>query len=250
MTAFLTWPMIVGAKPSSVGSRSACGVTTTRVVCVEHRANPVVIGPPQRDQIHRPLEELACSASRCGSSASSNGRNVSATALEVAINGARPGPHPVDSDKDSRAPRHRFHPLDHRCPSGRVGAKRERLMFPNWGCSPGRPSDLPLAFVADHLEDAVIGPRPILRQRPGEPIVHAAGVLGVTRAQDLTIQVGGLQTRPGLVECRASVGRPVGKFGRAARIPFARSAKNCSAAGAGPSGRGCTPTAPQPSPRL
>ena len=86
ITAFLTWPMMAGAKRSSVGSRSACGVTTTP-------GSPSSTGPTLSWSDGRSvisssglLDELASSASRCGSRVSSNCRKASATTREVFIN--------------------------------------------------------------------------------------------------------------------------------------------------------------------
>ena len=77
----------------------------------------------------------------------------------------------------------------------------------------GAPADLPPALVADHVQLPVVGPGAVLRQMPGVAVGDAAGVLGVLRAQDLRVQMGGLQPRPRLVERGPRVGGPVAELG-------------------------------------
>src|SRR6202008_2538803 len=77
----------------------------------------------------------------------------------------------------------------------------------------GGPPNLPASLVAGHLQLAVIAPGPVLGQMPGEAIADRAGVLGVLGAEDLRIQVGGLQPGPRRVERFASFIRAVAELG-------------------------------------
>jgi hypothetical protein len=80
-----------------------------------------------------------------------------------------------------------------RRPPRRVGAQREGLVFAEPWMQPRRaPPNFPLAFVADHVQLPVVGPRPVLRQMPGVAIGDASGVLGVLRAEDLRVEPLGL----------------------------------------------------------
>ncbi|VBA55900.1 hypothetical protein LAUMK41_01898 [Mycobacterium attenuatum] len=90
ITAFFTSVMTIGAKWSSVGSRSACGVTTTpgswpiaaktRLLSSARSVTPRSSGW---------VDELACSASSCGSlSVSLNGCSAPTTAWAVPMRSA------------------------------------------------------------------------------------------------------------------------------------------------------------------
>ena len=88
-----------------------------------------------------------------------------------------------------------------RGPRRRVGPQRECLMLTQVGVqSRCAPTDFPAPLVADHVELSVVGPGSLLGQVPGVAVVHAAGVLGVLRAEDHRVQSRGLQSVPGLVE--------------------------------------------------
>ncbi len=102
----------------------------------------------------------------------------------------------------------------HRGTPRRVGPQRERLMLAEaWMQVGGAPPDLPMAFVASHFQLAVVGPGPVLRQMPGVAIAHRADVLGVLRAENLGVQVAGLQPGPRRVERFARVAGVVAELG-------------------------------------
>ena len=98
-----------------------------------------------------------------------------------------------------------------------ICAKLDGLVLAELGVQrAGAPADPPPALVADHVQHAVVGPVALLGQFPGEPVVHAAGVLGVARAEDLNVEMAGLQAGPGLVERGVRVGGPIAELcGRA-----------------------------------
>jgi hypothetical protein len=80
--------MMSGANESSVGSNSACGVTTTPGSAP---IAPATLSWSDWRNVIRSsgvFDELACSASRCGSNELSNGRSASTTALDVDISAA------------------------------------------------------------------------------------------------------------------------------------------------------------------
>ena len=102
----------------------------------------------------------------------------------------------------------------HRGAPRRIGPQRERLMLTQPGMQPGGgPADLPVPFVARHLQLAVVAPGPVLGQMPGEAVADRAGVLGVFRAEHLRVQVGGLQPGPGRVERFAGLVGVVAELG-------------------------------------
>ena len=96
----------------------------------------------------------------------------------------------------------------------RVGPQRERLMLTKpWMQVGAIPADLPMAFVARHFQFAVVGPCPVLRQMPGVAEADRADVLGVLRAENLGVQVSGLQPGPRRVECFACIAGIVAELG-------------------------------------
>ena len=95
-----------------------------------------------------------------------------------------------------------------------VGPQFEALVLPQPGMqSTGDPANPPCALIADQVQHTVIGPGAFLGKLPGEAIIHAAGVLGIARTQDLGIQMGGLQARPGFVQGGMRLGRQVAELG-------------------------------------
>ena len=95
-----------------------------------------------------------------------------------------------------------------------IGAQREGLVLtqPRMQVG-GGPADLPVPLVARHLQLAVVAPFPVLGQVPGEAVVDRAGVLGVFRAEDLRVQVGGLQPGPRRIERFPGLGGVVADLG-------------------------------------
>ncbi len=205
MTDFFTSSMIAGAKWSSVGSSSACGVMTTP------GRLPIAGATLSRSACRSVIrssgvaEELACSArtlridggvertQRVGDGhrgrhqATGGGpRGLAVQRVVVQVAGHQ---HVAAAAFVDRGPRRR------------VGPQRECLMLAQVGVqSRCAPTDFPAPLVADHVELSVVGPGPLLGQMPGVAVVHAAGVLGVLRAEDHRVQSGGLQSGPGLVE--------------------------------------------------
>ena len=187
-------------------------------------------------------EALACSARRCGSRVSSNGRSASTTARAVGIRSAA-GRFRVETvvvtDCPAPARRCRRSSLTEARLGGSARSAR-RLMLAEFGVQARcGPTDFPVALVADHVQLTVVGPGPVLRQMPGVAVVDRSGVLGElpTRAP----------AHPGVVACRpaqaalsavrASSGRSV-SCAAPVVSPVASLAKNCSAAGVGTVGRG------------
>ena len=206
---------MAGANDSSVGSSSACGVTTTpgsapiaaatrswsdlrsviRLSGSFGRAGLLgeplrvqrVVERPQRVD-HGPRGRHQCAARRL---------RVQRVVVQIA------GHQHVGAAA-----------LVDRGPPRRVGAQRQGLVLAEARVQPRcAPPDFPLALVADHVQLAVVGPGPVLRQMPGVAVGDAAGVLGVLRAEDLRVQPDGLQPRPRLVECGPGVGGPVAELG-------------------------------------
>ena len=98
--------------------------------------------------------------------------------------------------------------------SRRVGPQRERLMLAEARMQVGGvPPDLPMTFVAGHFQLTVVDPCAVLRQMPGVAIAHRADVLGVFRAENLGVQVAGLQPGPRRVKRFARVAGRIAELG-------------------------------------
>lgn len=76
---------------------------------------------------------------------------------------------------------------------------------------------------------------------PAEAISDRTGVLGVLGAENLRIQVGGLQPRPGRVQRFARLVGVVAELGGGGGVTDGQRGEELSAAGPGPWGRGVQP---------
>ena len=195
--------MTAGAKCGSVGSISACGVITMPGSLPIAGKTLSLSSGCSVTRSSGWVAELACSASSCGS-------------VERVVKGPQHVDHRVGRP-DQGGPglrgvqrvviqvarrQHVAAPeFVHRGAPRSIGPQRECLMLAQLGVQPGGgPANLPAPLVAGHLQLAVVAPGPVLGQMPGEAIVDRAGVLGVLGAEDLRVQVGGLQSGPGGVE--------------------------------------------------